>query len=1455
MAEQVMSMDAPTANSQAIGHHSEEPFNSIQQQPLVRSVHPIVRRQQELNRIQRQPTTSIHPLIKRQMEFNQNRTQTKPITSTNPLIQRFVQRAEGNIKSQENPSLESRLANQKGSGSPLDEQTRSFMEPRFGNDFSSVRVHTDSPSVQMNQELEAQAFTHGQDVFFGAGKYNPGADDGKRLLAHELTHVVQQTGAVQPKKQVERIQAKNLLGQIPEIPLNKEQLQPPQLGETAKKSLPTKNLLGQIPEIPLNKEQLPGSQLAETAKKALPAKNLLGQIPEIPLNKEQLPGSQLAETSAAKTPEIGQDTAKPATTPQGAQPEAKQANPGVDALKVEEKKNEAIARSALPKAIAPTLPDVEQTAQSAPQVESADVDQAGSAATTPDVSAGGGGGEEAAAVDAGADQEVEEIATGTEGLQLESSDRAEVMGSLAEVSQGGGAAAPSGGGGGGAAIADKPAPPVPDVSQSEPSQALASIGKLPPAQLLGALGGVSAAVGNIVGKQRAELAANPPQMEQPTGAPTKEGAAGSGPNPQAATPKPVEKTPEGQAQPVPQPQPITLPPAPAVKAVSPPVQGDAEGKLSANDAQAMKASLRQIPTSDPNLQVNAGTPPPLELTGNADPQQAQEQKAKLDQGVTEAHTQGQKELAQPMGENEIYPQIVPETLKAEGIGGNAAAPEAPVIQGIVGDDAVSIIAQQEHGAEIQAAVAQAQGQMAAKQQEHTTQVAQEKASNQQEIAKLQQENTFQQSAERSKAQAEVQKQKEDWNKEQTDLVAKSRTDAEAEIAKGNKEVEQEQTQAETKASLEIEKGNTEAEAARQKGETEAEQERSKGEKDSGGILGWFADKAKAFFDGIKQAIQKAFEIARAAVKAAIETAQKLATAVIEAARQAIVSVIKRVGDALIALGDVLLAAFPEIRDRFRNAIKATVQAAEAAVNALAQNLKQGVQAALNLLGKGLDAALGLLEKGYLFAVDIASKAVQGAISVAKAAVDALGTFAVLIKDIALNPGQWLSNLGSGAKDGVQNHLWGAFQTAVQAWFGQKVEEVLGLGMTVWNVLNQGGIKVAEVGAMAWEGIKSAIPPTLIQLLIEKVVSMIIPAAGTVMLIIEGLQAAWGTVGRILQAMEKFVTFLKAVKSGQSGPQFAEMLAAAGVVLIDFVSNWLLKRLRGAASKVAAKVREIAKKIGRKLGKVKDKLFGKKGGKGSKGKGREGDLKGNKENREEQDRKNKDKVEQAARELQPKVNALLGSGVSGIRLRAQLAIWRIQHGLSRLYVDNKKGADHFDVVAQVNPTAKVTEGEVLDVKSEVEKAKGSLFRGDGFYQQGDPIGFQLDSPEANTADIQTPWEHVQDKDNKKHRQSSRYTSFATDLKAARKFAEAVIGQQGKKVIKKSKILKAAWEALQQLETQGIIRIYTPENVKTQMEAHEEKEVRHNAKNVYKLMTNNNEVLIEGQIPGEILRLAK
>ncbi len=89
-------------------------------------------------------------------------------------------------------SFESNLQSSRGLGSPLPGDTRSFMESRFSADFSGVRVHTNETSVQMNMEINAQAFTHGNDIYFNSGKFSPSSHEGKSLLAHELTHTIQQ---------------------------------------------------------------------------------------------------------------------------------------------------------------------------------------------------------------------------------------------------------------------------------------------------------------------------------------------------------------------------------------------------------------------------------------------------------------------------------------------------------------------------------------------------------------------------------------------------------------------------------------------------------------------------------------------------------------------------------------------------------------------------------------------------------------------------------------------------------------------------------------------------------------------------------------------------------------------------------------------------------------------------------------------------------------------------------------------------------------------------------------------------------------------------------------------------------------------------------------------------------------------------------------------------------------
>jgi len=160
VAAQVMRMSIPPDHSPQVQRFGEED-NPVQMWSLAQSITPLVHRRVD--------------------EHLQMRS----------LVQRAFQSG-GN---QASGDLESRLNASKAGGSALAPEVRAFMEPRFGADFSSVRVHTGSEAVQMSQELGAQAFAQGSDVYFGAGK-SPGNNE---LTAHELTHVVQQTGGVQRK--------------------------------------------------------------------------------------------------------------------------------------------------------------------------------------------------------------------------------------------------------------------------------------------------------------------------------------------------------------------------------------------------------------------------------------------------------------------------------------------------------------------------------------------------------------------------------------------------------------------------------------------------------------------------------------------------------------------------------------------------------------------------------------------------------------------------------------------------------------------------------------------------------------------------------------------------------------------------------------------------------------------------------------------------------------------------------------------------------------------------------------------------------------------------------------------------------------------------------------------------------------------------------------------------------
>lgn len=118
-------------------------------------------------------------------------------TVGNTAVQRFLAQRDGNGPTEIDDETASAINQVRGSGQTLDEGMAHKAGQTMGQDFNDVKIHTDSNADQLSRQLGAKAFTTGSDIFFREGAYNPASNDGQQLIAHELTHVVQQ-GASAP---------------------------------------------------------------------------------------------------------------------------------------------------------------------------------------------------------------------------------------------------------------------------------------------------------------------------------------------------------------------------------------------------------------------------------------------------------------------------------------------------------------------------------------------------------------------------------------------------------------------------------------------------------------------------------------------------------------------------------------------------------------------------------------------------------------------------------------------------------------------------------------------------------------------------------------------------------------------------------------------------------------------------------------------------------------------------------------------------------------------------------------------------------------------------------------------------------------------------------------------------------------------------------------------------------
>lgn len=209
---------APKSNAEGLAEHAErlEKFqrldssmvqmgpprlghrNPIPIQPKLTIGAPGDKYEQEADRVAKQVVTQIH--YPKSLDTPSS-AQRQDLPERDELMMKpIIQRHNG--PKDANPNLEQAINQSRGGGRPLDKKIRGPIEQAFGANFGDVRVHSDTKAHQLNESIQARAFTTGQDLFFRQGAYQPSSPAGQELLAHELTHVVQQTG----RQQINRTQ-------------------------------------------------------------------------------------------------------------------------------------------------------------------------------------------------------------------------------------------------------------------------------------------------------------------------------------------------------------------------------------------------------------------------------------------------------------------------------------------------------------------------------------------------------------------------------------------------------------------------------------------------------------------------------------------------------------------------------------------------------------------------------------------------------------------------------------------------------------------------------------------------------------------------------------------------------------------------------------------------------------------------------------------------------------------------------------------------------------------------------------------------------------------------------------------------------------------------------------------------------------------------------------------------
>ena len=188
----------------------EEEEPAIRRMPQVEEDEEQTMRQMPMAEEDEEQTMRQMPMAQEDEELRKMPTAGKAEEEEEETVPNLQTKSNANTTPSVSPSVPRNINNMRGGGKTLPKPVRTYFEPRFGIDFSQVRVHTDARAASTAKAVNARAFTIGRDVVFGVGEYSPTTTSGRKLLAHELTHVLQQERRRQPEDGVKMMRQEDV---------------------------------------------------------------------------------------------------------------------------------------------------------------------------------------------------------------------------------------------------------------------------------------------------------------------------------------------------------------------------------------------------------------------------------------------------------------------------------------------------------------------------------------------------------------------------------------------------------------------------------------------------------------------------------------------------------------------------------------------------------------------------------------------------------------------------------------------------------------------------------------------------------------------------------------------------------------------------------------------------------------------------------------------------------------------------------------------------------------------------------------------------------------------------------------------------------------------------------------------------------------------------------------------